>query len=265
VSVTLKLSGLTKSKVMIGIQCEKALFLTVNQSDLAGPIDATQQALFDQGHNVGVEAQKRFPGGVLIDVPRREMGKAIKLTKEAIENGSNTIYEGTFEYCGVLTRVDILHRKSAKKSWQIIEVKSSTSVKDEHLTDLAIQSWVLAGAGVEHDKAMLMHINNQCVFPDLSKLFTISDCTKDIAPLLKEIPNRVKVFQKMLASSLAPDREIGPHCSTPYDCGFQDYCWNAKKIPKVSVLDLPGASAAKWALYEDGIRKLDDPRIEIDD
>lgn len=262
---TPKIPGLTKSKVLTGLQCEKALYLTIHEPKLASPVDASQQALFDQGNLVGVEAQKQFPGGVLIDVPRWELTKAIQLTADAIKGGANTIYEGTFSHNGVLVRVDILHRKSAKKPWHIVEVKSSTAPRDEHLMDLAIQSWVLTGAGIEHDKAKLMHVNNQCAFPDLADLFTIQDCTDDIEPLLKDVPKRVKALQKIVSADKPPVTDIGPHCSSPYDCGFQAHCWKAKKIPEVSVLDLPGSAAKKWALYDQGILRLDDPRIELDD
>lgn len=38
-----KALGLTKSKVMTGLQCEKALYLTIHQPELADPVDASQQ------------------------------------------------------------------------------------------------------------------------------------------------------------------------------------------------------------------------------
>lgn len=260
-----KVPGLTKSKVMTGIQCEKALYLTVHQPELAPETSQSQQAIFDQGHVVGLEAQKQFPGGALIDVPRWELGKALELTQKAIASGATTIYEATFAHAGVLVRVDILHRDSAKKSWRLVEVKSSTSVKEEHLSDLAIQSWVLRGAGIKHDRAILMCLNNQCIYPDLDNLFKLADCTEEIQPLIASLEKKIKALQKVVSGRHAPDREIGPHCSTPYDCAFREHCWKEKRIPALSVLDLPGSSAKKWALYDEGILKLTDSRIRIDD
>ena len=49
-----------------------------------------------------------------------------------------------FSLVVVRTRVDILERLNDGR-WNLIEVKSSTSVKEVHLPDVAIQYYVLHG------------------------------------------------------------------------------------------------------------------------
>ena len=141
--------GLSKSRLMTGIQCEKALYLTTHQSDLAEQISDAQQMIFDQGHAVGLEAHKHFPNGVLIDAPYKEPRLALEQTQAAIAANALSIYEATFEYKHVLVKVDILTRASARHAWEIVEVKSSTQAKEVHIQDAAIQLWVTRGAGLK--------------------------------------------------------------------------------------------------------------------
>ena len=99
------------------------------------------------------------------------------------------IFEGAFFHGGVLIRADILERVSTAEGqpcgWRLIEVKSSTKVKDVHLEDLAVQSEVILGAGLTLLSACLMHINTGYVYRDgaidLNELFTIQDLSEAVA------------------------------------------------------------------------------------
>jgi hypothetical protein len=69
---------LSKSKFGAGVQCLKRLYWQVYQPDLAAETDDQAQFIMDQGKAVGVEAQKAFPGGVLVEAdhqhPPRGLG-----------------------------------------------------------------------------------------------------------------------------------------------------------------------------------------------
>lgn len=253
----MKKTGLSKSKVVLGLQCSKALYLSVNQPDLAEETTESQQLIFDQGHEVGLLAQSRFPGGITIAASYRNSQAAITQTAEAIANGALTIYEATISHNDVLAKIDILTRKSVRHAWEIIEVKSSTQVKDVHLNDVAVQMWVCLGAGLKVKSASVMTINSQCVFPNLSDLFSLTDVTQEINTYLQELPKMISRFKKMLAAPAAPAIDIGPHCDDPYGCNFRTSCWSEKKIPAISVFDVPRLSAnKKWDLYRSGKIKL---------
>ena len=122
---------------MRGLQCQKSLYLTVHSPDLEPPISASQQALFNQGHDVGLEAQKRFPGGIAIEAPYYDTAAAVAETEKVIRDGATTIYEAAFATESLTAKVDILHREPSANSWKLIEVKSTTSVKSEHLSGRA--------------------------------------------------------------------------------------------------------------------------------
>lgn len=57
---------LSKSRIISAYQCEKLMYISLNKPELLPPVSSSTQAIFDQGHEVGAEAQKRYPYGVLI-------------------------------------------------------------------------------------------------------------------------------------------------------------------------------------------------------
>src|SRR5271157_2515129 len=134
---------LSKSKFCAGCQCLKRLYLQVQQPELAAEPDAAAEAIIEQGREVGMLARRMFPGGVEV-CSTSGLDQAIRATRELVANSEvPAIFEGTFENGGVLVRVDILHRRKDKR-WRLIEVKSGTSVKEEHLDDVGIQYRVLS-------------------------------------------------------------------------------------------------------------------------
>lgn len=254
----MKHARLSKSKIVLGIQCEKALYLAIHHSKLASPTSESQQAIFDQGHEVGIFAQKLFPGGTIIDAPHADQRLAIQQTLKAIASGAPHIYEATFESDGVLVKVDILSRSDTKNFWDIVEVKSSTQVKEVHIQDVATQLWVVRNAGINVKSTSILHINNQCIFPDLSNLFSRVDVTDEAELLQDQLPVSVATLNKMLAMKTAPNREIGPHCGDPYDCAFKSHCWAAQKVPEISIFNIPRLSAdKKWQYFAKGNLELD--------
>ncbi|MEK6526609.1 MAG: hypothetical protein AABZ22_07035, partial [Nitrospirota bacterium] len=144
---------LSKSKFLSGLQCHKRLYLAIHSPELATEPDEQTQAILDMGTEVGELARKRFPGGVLVEADHRHPTEALRRTAELLQDPTvPAIFEGAFEFERVLVRVDIVERVGSPHdgaaTWRLIEVKSSTRVKDVHLDDLAIQTHVLTGAGV---------------------------------------------------------------------------------------------------------------------
>jgi len=71
------------------------------------PPDASAQAVFETGNEVGELACQLFPYGK--EVPfTRDYDEMIAMTKAYIDEGVQNIYEATFSYNGILVMVDIL-------------------------------------------------------------------------------------------------------------------------------------------------------------
>ena len=215
-------------------------------------VDEALQAVFDRGHKVGLLAQAQIPGGVLIDLPHYEYDAKIAATAKAIADGAPAIYEASFFEDGIFVAVDILERQ--QDHFVLVEVKSTLSVKKEHLPDVAVQVHVLRSAGIPLKSAELMHLNRECRYPDLSNLFEREDVTTPIHPALQDVPKEIEALTAAIAGP-CPEIATGPHCKTPHACPFVDRCWPEPPVHAVGTLYRLTAKKAT-ALAEEGIRTL---------
>jgi hypothetical protein len=246
---------LSKTSIMSGLQCSKSLWLNLNHKELAAEVDTATQMQFDEGNEVGELARKHYGNGDLIDLKYWEYEKAHSATQELIKGGSKVIYEAAFLVDGLYARADIL--KKEKNGWHMIEVKKSTSVKDYHYNDAAIQTYIVESTGLKLKSISIMYINNEVIYPDLAELFATQDITSEVRALQKDIAKKIKELKLVAASKAEPKIKIGIHCSDPFDCPFKTHCW--QKVPEKSVFDLPTLSQEKkWELYYGGKKKIDD-------
>jgi hypothetical protein len=234
---------LSKTRYMAGRQCPKKLWQTVYDPEPAQePLPGTVKGM---GIEVGIKARLLWPGGVLIDT--LDSAEAIRRTKALIADATiPAIFEGALVYHGVLVRVDALERLPEGR-WRLNEVKSSTRIKDEHLEDIALQTYVIVGAGLELADAHLMYINDKYVRGeeiDWEALFCREDVSEDVARLLPEVPERIADMHEVLCSREAPDIRPSRHCFQPHDCEFWKRCTANK--PKDWVFYIPRISSADF-------------------
>lgn len=153
---------------------------------------------------------------------------AMRSTKKAIgDPGIPSIYEAAFRYDDIRIRADILVR-GEDDCLDLVEVKSSTSVRPENEWDLAIQHYVLTGAGYSIGRSCLLHINNEYVYQggehDLEELFTLVDLTESTIEKQSAIPGLLEGMRKPLSEEEPPDIPIGDQCYSPYECPFIEFC-----------------------------------------
>ena len=239
---------ISKSKFVAGCQCLKRLYWQVHQPELAEEPDAAAEAIIEQGREVGILARQMFPGGVEV---RSEGGlhHAIPATREIIGNRDvPAIFEGTFEHNGVLVRIDVLHRRKDER-WRLIEVKSTTEVKDHHLEDVAIQHRVVTRSGVDLAASCLAHVNREYVYEggpiDVHRLFKIRNLTRQVESLQPELTVQLRSEFRVLAMPAAPNVPVGEHCNNPFTCEFFDHC--NPSIPDDHILRLPRIHASEVA------------------
>jgi len=250
---------LSKSTFIRGCQCVKSLYLNKYHKEFQSSISANQEAIFEQGKDVGVLARKLFPNGIDAS-PENYFNyeDSIKRTQLAIENGETTIYEAAFFFDDVLAAVDILVKDN--DGWKAFEVKSSTEVKDTHILDAALQYYLIQNTGISLQDIFIIHINNQYVRGqelEIEKLFIKKSILTEVVELQPFFPIKIKELKSILEQRQIPDVEIGLQCNDPYPCDFIDYCW--KKIPPHSVFDIANLrTAKKFELYNQGIIDLKD-------
>lgn len=228
---------ISKSKYLSGLQCHKLLWFQYNAKDQIPAFDAQTQAIFDQGHLVGEMAKKLYPGGIEIAGAANDFGKILELSKQALSQ-RKPLFEAAFKSGNAFARADILN-PVGKNDWEIVEVKSSTEVKEVNLHDLALQRFAYEGAGLSITKCLLLHINNEYVRKgevEPKKLFTITDVTEQVQALMKTVRPNLETMVDVIRQKSQPEIEIGPHCNDPYACPLQELCW--KFLPEHNPLTL---------------------------
>ncbi|MGH7818390.1 MAG: hypothetical protein ACREQ9_01330 [Candidatus Binatia bacterium] len=209
---------LSKSRFMAGLQCHKRLYLESYARELADPVDPLTQAVLDAGSRIGAAARQRFAGGLLITEPHGEHEEAERKTRRALAEPSlPVIYEAAFTSDDIRIRADILAR-SPQGPFDVVEVKSSASLRLEHEWDVAVQLRVLEGADVPIRSAFLMHLNRDYVHPggdyDLEGLFTLADVTETARARQKDVASALAEMRAPLRSEAPPEIEVGAHCES---------------------------------------------------
>lgn len=217
---------ISKSKFVAGCQCLKRLYLQVHAPELAADLDDPVEAIIEQGREVGLLARQLFPGGV--EVRNEGLDKAIRATRELVANPDvRAIFEGVFEHGNVLVKVDVLQRR-LDGCWKLIEVKSTTNLKDHHLEDVAIQYRVVSRSGLEVASASLAHVNRNYVYLgseiDPRGFFRIRNVTRRVEGLQHKLTLQLRSEFRILAQPTPPDIRIGAHCTAPVTCEFCDHC-----------------------------------------
>jgi len=250
--------SLSKSKYLNGLQCHKLIWVLYNAKDKVPPYDASTQAIFDQGHEVGHLAKSFFPGGIEIEGDHWDYAGLFDRTRKALAK-SVPLYEAAVSYGNGFARTDILNPVE-DGAWDLIEVKSSSEVKQVHIDDLALQKYVVEGSGLRVRKCILMHINTEYVRRgeiEVDKLFTLEDVTDQVASISPCVEPNLAELVKVIRLKQMPDIAIGPHCDDPYSCILQEMCWAF--LPEDNPLTLAGFKKEKaFELISQGILKIAD-------
>lgn len=255
----------SKSKLMALRQCQKRLWLEVHRPDLREDSAATE-ASFRVGFQVGDIARQIYDPecvGALIDVQNEGFDRAFERSLELLQT-TQPIFEAGFSAGGALAFADVMlpEQKNGEQVWRMVEVKSSTSVKEYHRDDVAVQSFVARAAGVRLASVAVAHIDSSWVYPgdgDYRGLLKENDLTAEAFARTEEVKGWIARAQGIVSEPTEPVTETGDHCSEPFDCGFYDYCIRDVPKPEFPVYWLPRFSSAKAKeLAAQGVGNLKD-------
>lgn len=237
---------LSKSKLLAFRQCPRRLWLEVHSPELRSDSSATQ-ASFATGHQVGDIARQIYdPEGVgaLLD-PQAEGFAAVFARTQALLATGGPIFEAAFQAEGALSLADVLLPVASDSGsvWRMIEVKSSTEVKDYHRDDAAVQAFVARKAGVDLAGVALAHINNKWVYPgggDYSGLLMEEDLSEQSFGRESEVQNWIHSAQQIVQDKTMPTIRVGRQCGKPYECGFVGYCKSLEPLAVHPIAWMPG-------------------------
>ncbi|MCK5047674.1 MAG: DUF2779 domain-containing protein, partial [Candidatus Heimdallarchaeota archaeon] len=159
-----------------------------------------------EGVIIGEYAKELFPNGV--NIPIEDYSENLQKTKEFL-NKNKVLFEAGFEFRNCFSRADIF--VPVGDEWDLIEVKSSTRVKDINIHDVAFQKYVIKSSGLKIRKCFLMHLNNEYVRKgdlEIEKLFVKEDITSEVDNIIEETKNRIDNMFKIISSKEIPKAGI---------------------------------------------------------
>lgn len=255
-------ANLSKSRILSGLQCPKRLWLERHRPDLLAWTPAAQRRLA-AGHRLNGVVHGLIPDGILIG-GETDLATALRDTRHHLAHSPNRpLFEATFNAGGVLIRADVLWPLG--DSVVLTEVKSATRLKPYHLTDCAVQAWVLGQAGLPVERVELAHIDTDFVYRgggDYHGLLDFVDVTAEVDTLLADVPGWISRCRQALAGD-EPAVAVGPQCNDPFECPFLPHC--SPPGPEYPVELLPGAGptllAALHAEGYDDVREIPPGRL----
>jgi len=249
---------LSKSKYCTGLKCPKLLWVHYNDKDRLPEWGASVQARFAQGYTVGDLAKSLFPGGLEIEFRPDAFAEMLAETAEAVKL-RKPIFEAAFSQNGAYAQADVLVPVEGE-AWDVVEVKSSTAVKDVYLSDLAFQLCLYESAGLSINRCFVMHINNQYVRlgeVEADKLLVKKDVTDEVRQRSVDVRENMDRMFETIDHSECPDVEAGSQCVHPYACPLIPECRDP--IPENSIHDFYRFSGKrKERLADEGILTISD-------
>ena len=232
---------ISKSQYVRGLQCEKALWLFRNRKDLLLEPSSATKNILEIGNLIGKLAMDNYPTGIEVTTEYWDINGAIKATKKYIDDGNDIIFEATALHpiTGAYSKIDILKRVDNTDLWDLIEVKSSTKVKEYHKDDLAFQYYVFSNSGYKIRNSYMMLIDNsyeRIGDIDPTKILRLIDISEQVKNKQNEVNRITLELCNSLTETGEPKEKIGEKCFKPFECDFKSYCW--KHVPDYSIYNI---------------------------
>ena len=225
---------LSKTDYMLGMECEKALWLVKHHPELVPDVDVMLQRRFDIGNEVQEYARQLFPSGKM--VAGGDIEYAALRTKEFSEK-HRILFEATAMVPNqAFCRIDIMERE--ENAWNLIEIKSATEAKDNYIDDLAFQKYVFENAGYKINRCEVIYLNNKYTRKgplDIYELFVREDVSLLVDRVYANVANNIEALIQIIEQNEEP--EVLIHKTDPCKtCSFKSYC--RRSLPEYLALNL---------------------------
>ena len=211
---------LTKSNYLSGLQCARLLWITKNDKSRVPELTEMEKAKFNEGYLVEELAQSTFTEK--IDLSKLDFNEQIEKTKEVLKKRI-ALFQASFLVDDLYSRADILF-PVGDGEWDIIEIKSSTEVKDIHLDDLSFQKYVYEKSGLNIRKCIVMHVNPEYVRQgnlEPKEFLMQTDASEKVEEVILGIEERTENMLKIIKGE-CPNFSIDDLITIEYDSFVKD-------------------------------------------
>ena len=187
---------------------------------------------------------------------------AEKLAKQHLQNFVENnpqyqlIWQKTYQDKNYEVKADALLHHTETNTYDIYEIKSSTSADKLNKQDATFQYLVL-NKQIKINKIFILHLNKEYIRfgkLDIDTLFVAEDITEEVKTLLEEVDtqraNALQVLNKDSQLDIQP-------CLRPNTCRCKSLCHS--NLPEFSIFNIPNLSPKKkQALLDMGILQAQD-------
>jgi len=170
--------------------------------------------------------------------------------------GETVEFQQVFTDGPYTARTDALLYKPVSDTYDLYEIKSSTSQKKEHLLDAAYQ-YLIVKEQLNIDRVFILHMNKEYIRRgelDIAQMFVAEDVSGKIPECMADI---ALDRQMALKVARADDPQDIQHCYKPKDCPCPALCH--PYLPPYSIYDIPRIREnKKIELLEQGIIDIAD-------
>lgn len=232
--------------------CPSYLWLSKYKPDVV-PTDEEEviKQRLEQGNEIERYARLLFPEGLLIE---SRSSKAKLDTESAVRNGVTTIFQATvITDSGLLAMADVIKKDPETDKWVLYEVKSTNSVKKEHVLDLTFQRVAFEDAGYMISKIKIIYLNKEYerqVKIEPTKLLLEKDVTTETDELVDVVRAQTKEAIEWLKRKDEPKtcscrlNSRSKHCPT--------FHYLNPDIPEYSVFNISRIGGKKLGVLIDG-------------
>ena len=276
---------ISKSEFMMFLKHPAWLWLKKYDKTKIPIPDEDLQARFDEGTLFEEYAEKLFlpaqagPEAVKLGYKNDGVFSGTKyyalpeLTQKEIDGGTKVLMQGRLEVdlpaqAGNLTSIFDVLEKVGENIFDLYEIKSSTSVKPEHIPDLAFQTVVLEKAGLSIRNMYVLHVNNEYIKKgdiDVEEITKKTIVTEEVRELMNETLDNIGRAFDVLSKKEMPD--ISPRYlkQGSMEEWLEIFSLVKGDISRYSIYKLQGLTSKKAGLLEDlGIELMSDIPLDFD-
>lgn len=253
---------ISKSEYMMSLKHPAWVWLKKHQPQKLPKPGPALQARFDEGNAFERYALQLFPGVVELGFDDFDGYRSLtQRTRNALDYGASAIAQGRFEAGPITCIVDLLVRLEDGR-FDLMEIKSNTKEKEEHVFDLAFQRAVLEAAGLSIRDTHVLHVNkdyrrNGEIDPHkLVKRVCLTDVVSDKMDFTQRA---IKRALDIVSAGTMPDPSPRYARMKSYSDWLDIYQSLNGPLPATSIFLLPYLKAeALDALLDDGVTTIDE-------
>lgn len=245
---------LSKSDFLKYQICPSYLWLWKHKKDVVPVAEEEDiKRRLEQGNEVELIARNLYPDGKLVSGALSDLPI---ITKQYVEDGVKTIFQAAeMTREGLLAIADVITFDEQSQSWTLYEIKSTNSVKPEHISDVAFQRVAFETAGYKIGAVGVIYLNKDYVrHPEViaEDFFITEDITERVEEILPAIREQVKGALNKIAE---PNEPRGCSCQLKTKSGHcPTFRYLNPDIPEYSVFNISRIGQKNLSLLVDDHR-----------